>query len=86
MKEFFEKLGDISWEEKVDRFFLGYNLAKKSGDELGLTVFLSAELQLNENSNHYLLYGDIKGFVKNNKDIFSLLNRLFTCLITDYNS
>jgi histidinol phosphatase-like PHP family hydrolase len=69
---FFEKLGDISWEEKVDRFFLGYDLAKKSGDELGLTVLLSAELQLNENSNHYLLYGDIKDFVKNNKDFFSL--------------
>ena len=46
----FEKYGDVSWEEKVDRFFLGYDLAKKRGDELGLIVIASAELQLNENS------------------------------------
>ena len=68
----FEKFGDISWEEKVDKFFLGYDIAKKRGDEIGLTVLISAELQLNENSNHYLLYGDIKDFIKNNKDMFSL--------------
>ncbi len=68
----FEKYGEISWEEKVDKFFLGYDLAKKRGDELGLTVLPSAELQLNENGNHYLLYGNIKDFVKNNKNIFSL--------------
>ena len=35
--------GSISWEEMVDRYYSGYEIAKAKGDEIGLDVFFGWE-------------------------------------------
>ena len=45
------------WDTCVDRFLDGYKRAKKRGDEVGVQVFLAAELRFAENDNDYLVYG-----------------------------
>ena len=47
----------LSWREKVDGFFRGYEAARSAGEEIGIRVLPSAELTYNHSSNHYLLYG-----------------------------
>lgn len=69
---FFDRLGDIPWEEKTARFLSGYEIAKKTGYEYGVNVILSAELMLNESPNHYLLYGIDKAFLDRSKDMFDM--------------
>ena len=46
LKRYFDKLGDISWHEKIKSFFTAYDLAKAEGDRLGVNVLLSAEIGL----------------------------------------
>ena len=65
-------LGDIPWEEKVDAFFKGYELAKEAGEKYGVTVLPSAEVGLRTISNHYLVYGIDRDFFKKREDILSL--------------
>lgn len=53
----FEK-PDVSGLDKTERFLRGYREAKKWGDELGVKVFLGAELRFSaSNANDYLCYG-----------------------------
>lgn len=56
-------MGDVPWNEKVDRFLKGYEVAKAAGESLGLTVLMSAELRLDVCGNHYLLYGIDRQFL-----------------------
>lgn len=58
-----EGFGDLSWNEKVDRFLLGYENAKKAGEALDLTVLPAIELRLDECINHYLVYGFDRQFL-----------------------
>lgn len=60
---YFASLGDLSWEEKVERFCAGYEAARSAGEALGLTVLFSAELQFVGSHNHYLAYGITKEFL-----------------------
>ena len=65
-KSIFDKFGDISWEEKVDRFLIGYREAKARGEELGLTVLLGAEFGFKNSEggkNDYLVYGIDRDFL-----------------------
>lgn len=71
-KVFYEKQGDISWQEKTERFLSGYEKAREAGEEYGVTVLLSAELQLCESSNHYLLYGFDRDFLNKRQDLFDM--------------
>ncbi len=66
-----DKLGDIPTEEKTKIFLSGYEAAKKAGEKYGVTVLPSAELQLDNSKNHYLLYGFDESFL-NREDLFSL--------------
>lgn len=59
-----------SWEEKVEQFLNGYRLAKEAGDQLGVTVLLSAEYMLNDSCNHYLVYGITEEFLFAHPHIF----------------
>ncbi|AEV30854.1 hypothetical protein SpiGrapes_3107 [Sphaerochaeta pleomorpha str. Grapes] len=45
----------LCWEEKVNQFFLGYEKAKKLGDEIGLQVFFGWEST--NRFDDYLVYG-----------------------------
>jgi len=67
-KGFFEKLGDLPWEEKTARFFSGYEAAKAAGTALGVTVLPSTELAFPESINHYLVYGITKEFMNEHPD------------------
>ena len=71
-KVFYDKHEGISWAEKTDRFLMGYELAKEVGREYGVTVLLSAELQLCESSKHYLLYGFDRDFLNARQDLFDM--------------
>ena len=63
--------GDMSFDERIDRFFLGYELAKAAGDEIGLTVLPGAELTLSCSNNDYLIYGfDKELFLR--EDLFDM--------------
>jgi histidinol phosphatase-like PHP family hydrolase len=71
-KEFYDKLGDIPWGEKTDKFLYGYFLALEAGKKYGVNVLLSAEFQLNDSQNHFLLYGISKSFLDKLEDVFDM--------------
>lgn len=54
---YFDTLGDMPWDEKIDKFLSGYNNAKKRGDEVGVNVILGIELRFTSNFNDYLIFG-----------------------------
>lgn len=55
---YFDRLGDISWADKVDAFLLGYYEAKESGYRYNVEVFLGMELRfLDTSPNDFLVYG-----------------------------
>lgn len=67
-KQYFEKLGDCSWSEKVDTFFSGYEAAKAAGEKYGITVLPGAEVDFLDHFNHYLVYGFTPEFAKEHPD------------------
>lgn len=59
--------------ENVEAFLEGYRIAKETGDEIGVKVYLGAELKLDEHPhNEYLLYGIDEAFLLDNPRIFEL--------------
>ncbi len=64
-ESYFNKLGEMPWEEKTAKFLSGYYEAKKHGDEIGMNVLLSAEFAFKglPNHYHYLAYGITKEFL-----------------------
>lgn len=54
---FFEALGDISWEEKIDIYLKGYRIALVEGKKAGLNILLGMELCFKGDPNDYLVYG-----------------------------
>lgn len=69
---FFESLGDMSWNDKVDKYLIGYNNALVEGKNIGLNVILGMELRFIENLNDYLVYGIDEEFLKEHKELYSL--------------
>src|SRR5665647_1522614 len=67
---FFDSLGSISWESKIDSFLCGYKSAKSEGDKVGLTVILGMEMRFNNSPNDYLVYGTDETLLKNNSEIY----------------
>ena len=65
-------LKDLPWEERIDAFFEGYRAARAAGEPLGITVLPSAEVELTYFKNHYLIYGDVEGFLKRHENICEL--------------
>ena len=53
---------DLPWEERVDRFWSGYEDAKAEGDRIGLDVFFG--LEQNFAGDEYLVYGLTKEYMK----------------------
>lgn len=45
------------WQERIDRFLIGYWLTKEAGEPLGLTVFLGMEIRFPGSANDYLVIG-----------------------------
>ncbi len=59
----------LPWEERVDRFYKGYENAKAEGDRIGLSVFFGWEV--NFCCTEFLIYGLDKEWLKNHPDILS---------------
>lgn len=56
----------LSWVEKVDKFFTGYEAARKEGERLGVRVLFGAEIAFQSpgvSSNDYLVYGIDRDFL-----------------------
>ena len=56
-EDFFSRLGNISWEEKIDTYMKGYRLALKEAEKIDMDILLGIELRFTENNNDYLVYG-----------------------------
>lgn len=55
-REYFESLYG-TWEEKINKYFSGFEIANKVGKKLGLTVFPGSEIRIDGSDNDYLIYG-----------------------------
>ncbi len=70
-KAYFDKMGDISWDEKINNFLAGYRAAKMQGDNVGVKVFLGAEFTFEFSPNDYLAYGITEAFLKDNPMLYN---------------
>lgn len=82
-KDYFDSLGRISWEEKVDKFLRGYNYALAKGQKVGLNVIPGIELRFCENYNDYLIYGIDESFLNENPELYKLGLSKFRKLIAN---
>ena len=64
-----ESFGCSDWHATMDRFMLGYRLAKEEGDRIGVDVLLGAELLPDGGNNEYLLFGVTEEFLRRNENI-----------------
>lgn len=71
-KDYFDRLGDRSWDAKVDCYLQGYQQAKEQGDKEGLQVFLGAEFTFEFSPNDYLIYGITEAFLKKHPMLYEL--------------
>ncbi len=60
----------LPWAEKVEQFCIGYESAKKRGDEIGLTVFFGFEY--NRGGSEFLIYGLDKNWLLQHEEIMNL--------------
>lgn len=58
---------NLPWEEYVEQFCRGYEVAKESGDRIGLKVFLGWEERIG--SDEYLIYGPDKEWLKRHPEL-----------------
>ena len=70
-RDWFENLGDISHEDKINIFLSGYKNASKRGREIGLGVILGMEIRFRENANDYLVFGLDEQFLYDNPELYN---------------
>jgi len=69
-KKAFDKIEVDSWEKKVDAFLKGYRIAKKTGDKIGISVYLGMELKTTECNNEFLCFGFEEKFLYESENLF----------------
>lgn len=69
-KSKFDRLGDISWKEKIDYLYRGFDIAKKYENELEMNILLGVEITLQITYSDYLVYGIDKDFLYENEKIY----------------
>lgn len=69
-KKKMNKLGDISWLEKMNFVFNGYDKALKYGSQINLNIILGVEITLQETKSDYLIFGIEKDFLIKNEYIY----------------
>ncbi len=81
-----ERLGKISWKQKMDYVFTGFDIAKEYGESLGLYILLGVEITLHQTDSDYLVYGIDKDFLYNHEKIYeySLPELYDLCHRNDY--
>ena len=76
--------GNDNWEAAVDRWMLGYRLAKEAGDACGLDVFLGMELRFEGSPEDYLVYGIDRQFLLDHPKLYDLKPDTFSVLAKEY--
>ena len=81
-----ERLGNISWKQKMDYVFTGFDITKEYGKSLELNILLGVEITLYQTDSDYLVYGIDKDFLYNNEKIYEYsLSELYDlCHRKDY--
>ncbi len=74
---FFDKLSDMTWEEKIDKYLEGYRAAKKTAEQLDMDIVLGMELRFTENCNDYLVYGITEKFLYDNPELYKMDSAIF---------
>lgn len=69
-KEWFEDRGEISWNEKIDRWLDGYHAALEAAEGYDFRVILGVELRFPGGFNDYLVYGIDEQFLKDNIELY----------------
>ena len=62
-KAYFDSLGQVSAEEKVEAYLTGYREAKAEGDRIGLDVILGMEFRNTETDDDFLIIGVTEEFL-----------------------
>ncbi len=70
IKSKMDRLGDISWREKIDYVYTGFDIVKQYGNELGRNILLGVEITLQITDSNYLVYGIDKEFLYENEKIY----------------
>ncbi len=76
----------LSWKQKIDSFFTGYNLAEFFGRKVGLTVLPGFELSFDSDPNDYLVYGISKSWLYEHEGIHTTNIEYFSDLISNTDS
>ncbi|NMA66701.1 MAG: PHP domain-containing protein [Clostridiaceae bacterium] len=66
---FFEDLGSMPWEEKIDIFLEGYRIAKDEGEKLGVKVILGMEYTFQGTNDDILVYGFDESLLYNHENL-----------------
>lgn len=69
-KNYFNKLGEGSWDEKFQTFLSGYKAAKAEGEKYGMNIILAAEITFTTAPNDYILIGATEEFLYSCEDKF----------------
>ncbi|MBC7960224.1 MAG: PHP domain-containing protein [Vallitaleaceae bacterium] len=71
-KGYFDDLGEMPWEDKIQQFLAGYRMALQVGEGLDINVFLGMEIKVESDPNDYLVYGFDEAFLNNNPKLYDL--------------
>ncbi len=63
-QEYFDRLGERSWDEIIDLYLEGYRAAAGAGRALDMDILWGLELRFTENGNDYLVYGMEESFLR----------------------
>ncbi len=70
--DFFERLGALSWDAKVDAYLEGYHAARAAGKACGIQVILGLEYAFPGTFDDILVYGVTPEMLKANPDMYRL--------------
>lgn len=65
------RYSEKTWEEKIDRWLLGYRAACAAAPE-GLKILLGMELRFEDSENDHLVYGFDEEFLKNHDPFYDM--------------
>lgn len=83
--DYFEGLGENSWEDKVKSYLSGYYEAREAGYKYNIDVFLGMELRFTEEwPNDFLIYGIDEDFLLDNPKLYEYNLEKFTRLKEEY--
>lgn len=84
-KNNFDRFEGEDWQEKAERFLLGYRNAKKAAEGKNITVLFGIEISFNSplERNDYLVYGITEEFFIRNRELYDLSHTDFHTFAAD---